>query len=83
MIEDYEELRDLRHKAWLHVRLIDIERVLPKLPRVYREAILLCGMVGLTTRTAGHLLGVSHTAIRKRYIKGLSALVIKLNGGTS
>jgi DNA-directed RNA polymerase specialized sigma24 family protein len=81
ILEGWEELRELRHKAWIHVRMMDVDRILWSLPRVYKEAILLCGLVGLTTRTAGKLAGVSHTAMRKRYIRGVERLVIRLNGG--
>ena len=81
LVEGYEELRTLRYKAWIHVRLIDLDRVLRYLPRVYREAIVLHGMVGLTTRAVGELVGASHTAVRKRYIRGLQQLVTRLNGG--
>jgi DNA-directed RNA polymerase specialized sigma24 family protein len=81
ILDGWEELQELRHKAWIHVRVMDVERTVRRLPRVYREAILLCGMIGLTTRTAGKLVGVSHTAMRKRYMRGLDVLVIKLNGG--
>ena len=82
LVEEYEELNDLRSKSWIQVRLIDLDRAFVRLPRVYKEAILLCGFVGLTTRSAGKVLGISHEAVRKRYIRGLDNLARLLNGGT-
>ena len=81
VVEGYLELNEIRHKSFIQVRLLDLERVLPRLSLPYRQAILLCGMVGLTTRTAGRLLGVSNVAMHKRYKRALREILRQLNTG--
>lgn len=80
LVEEYVELSDRRYKPWLMVRLLDLERNLPRLSRPYMEAVFLCGMAGLTTRTAGKLVGVSHTTMQTRYWRGVRQLLMKMNG---
>lgn len=81
LVEDYEELTHKRHHVGILVRLLDLEIALKKLSRPYYEAVLLCGMAGLTTRTAATFTGVSHTTMHKRYTRGLLDLTEKINGG--
>ena len=82
LVEEYESLNALRaQRRGIQIRLMDIDLALSKLSRAYREAVLLCGVVGLTTRTAGRLVGVSHETMRARYIKGLDALYLIINAG--
>lgn len=81
LVEDYAELTYKRYYLGILVRLLDLECALKKLSRPHYEAVLLCGMCGLTTRTAGTLTGVSHTTMHKRYQRGLLDLTDKINGG--
>lgn len=83
LVEEYAELRDKRHKTSILIRLVDIQRAFRRLSKPYREAVLLCGMVGLTTRTAGVLAGVSKDTMNRRYHRGLREIVTILNGGKS
>lgn len=83
LVEEYAELTFKRHKSAILVRLIDLERVLKRLSRPHYTAVLLCGMVGLTTRTAGTLVGVSKDTMHRRYQRGLREIVTYLNGGRS
>jgi DNA-directed RNA polymerase specialized sigma24 family protein len=81
LVEEYEELSGERSKAWIHVRLMDIDRAIAHLPPVEKEAVLLCGQLGYLFSTAGNLLGVTPSAMFKRYNRGLVYLVAYLNGG--
>jgi DNA-directed RNA polymerase specialized sigma24 family protein len=84
-IEEYEEFRekvDTRPGRPLTTLLskVDIDRALSRLgPKEY-QAVLLCGLLNLTTRTAGALLGTSAMTMSRRYRFGLERLVIHLNG---
>jgi hypothetical protein len=80
LVEGYEEMRDRRSRlAWL-VRYCDLDRALPQLNRKEYEAVLLVGKFGFDTRTAGALVGASHTAMWKRYRRGIQSLTDRLNG---
>lgn len=79
IVEEYAELRYKKHRPFILVRLMDLERVLRRLSPKHRAAVLLCGMVGLTTRTAGVLAGVSKDTMHRRYQRGLGEIVMHLN----
>jgi len=82
LVEEYESLNALRAtRPGIQIRLMDIDITLSKLSKVYREAVYLCGVVGLTARTAGKLLGVGKDTMRARYVKGMDALYEIINGG--
>lgn len=82
LIEEYETLNGLRAtRPGIHIRLLDIDTALRKLSKPYREAVFLCGIVGLTARTAGKLLGKKKSQMRARYIKGMDALYELINTG--
>lgn len=78
--EGYEELREHDNKAWIHVRLIDLERAMSRLSKEQQQAVLLLGLMGYSSRAASPLLGVSHTTVAKRYLLGLDAMINYLNG---
>lgn len=84
-IEDYEEVKErkgVRPGAPLHILccLADIERALKTLNRKEYEAVLLCGLNGISMRTAGNLLGVSAMTMSRRYRSGLENVTTYLNG---
>jgi DNA-directed RNA polymerase specialized sigma24 family protein len=87
LVEGYEELREVketgtRRGLLVLVKLADLDKALRSLtPREY-EAVILCGMIGLTMRTSGQLLAVSAQTMSNRYNRGLSSLARYLNGGT-
>lgn len=80
LVEEYEELSGLRSKAWVQVRLLDIEQAYKHLPPAEKEAVLLCGFLGLTVRTAGNLLFTPKSVMFRRYMRGLDYLARYLNG---
>lgn len=82
LVEEYEELDSLRSRAFFQVRLMDIDQALKSLPPREYEAVLLCGPIGLTVRTAGALLGVSAQTMSNRYRTGLEKMARYLNGGS-
>lgn len=81
LAEGREELRELKKKSWVHVRLIDMQQAYDQLPYEQREAVLLCGYLGLSSRVASPIAGVSHATVAKRYASGLKAMAAILNGG--
>lgn len=80
LVEGYGELRFSDTKAWILVRLIDMRRAMAYLSREHREAVILCGLHGLSTRVASPYLRVSHTTVAKRYAQGLEIMVKYMNG---
>ena len=82
VVEGYEELRALRYKPGIHVRLMDVEQALKRLSIPHRQAVLLVGMHGLAERTAGRLIGASQPTMSRRYTRGLAEIVNYLNGRT-
>lgn len=81
LLYEYEELREVANKAWVTVRLIDLWRAYSHLSKQRKEAVLLMGLFGFSSRTAGTILGVSHTAMVKRFLAGLDTMLRTLNGG--
>lgn len=85
LVEEYEELRELkgteRWRLRYLVTLADLDRSLRRMPPKEYQAVLLCGLLAIATRTAGKLLGVSGETMRKRYLRGLEWLQNDLNGG--
>ena len=87
LVEEYEELREVKDtgsRGRLHilVKLADLDKAVRFLGRKEYEAILLCGILGITMRTAGNMLGVSAQTMSNRYNRGLSSLARYLNGGS-
>lgn len=80
LAEGYEELREIDNKAWVLVRLVDMWRAYDFLSREHQEAVLLVGMIGLSTRAAAPYLDVSHTTVAKRYNRAVDAMQSYLNG---
>jgi DNA-directed RNA polymerase specialized sigma24 family protein len=87
LVEGYEELREFvdtsssRGILFL-VKLADLSIALRCLSPKEYEAILLHGMIGITTRTTGKLLGVSAQTVSNRYNHGIRSLARHLNGGS-
>lgn len=82
LLYEYEELREIENKAWITVRLIDLWRAYATLDHERKEAILLMGLFGYSSRTSASLLGLSHVTLTKRFIAGLHQMLRALNGGT-
>lgn len=80
LIDNYLELRYLKHRASIHVRLMDLERAMQMLPRKLFEAVLVYGLLRFTARAAGEALHISHTAATKRYRQGFEQIMQTLNG---
>lgn len=81
LVENYQELSFyFREKQYIAVRLMDIERTLPKLHKAERTAVFLCGVMAYNYRAAGELTGVSKDTMSRRYAKGLVDLFGRING---
>lgn len=81
LVEDYEELSGLRSKAWIQVRLMDIDKAWEALPPTEKEAVLLVGFMGLRLQTAAKLVDQKLSTMWHRYTRGLRYLASYLNGG--
>lgn len=82
LVDNYEELNDLRSKAWIQVRLMDLEQAWAALPPAEKEAILLIGFMGLRLHTAGAVMDENLKTMWGRYTRGLHYLASYLNGGS-
>lgn len=80
LVEGYEELYSWETKGWILVRLFDMWRAYEHLSKEHRQAVLLVGMLGYSTRQASAMLDVSHTTISKRYNRGIENMLNYLNG---
>lgn len=80
LIDNYLELRYLKHRPSLHVRLMDLEVAMRHLPRKLFEAVLVYGLLRFESRAAGEALQISHTAVMKRYRQGFDLIMLRLNG---
>lgn len=87
LVEGYCNVKELAsvspRRLWLLVRVADLDRALPRLQPVLRQALYLCGIVGLTRHEAGALLGVNEKTMDRRYSTGVDELTTRLNGGTT
>lgn len=85
LIEKYEELKNLRGTTpglplhYLCV-LVDVDRAVACLTPHEYQAVLLVGLIGLSSSAAGELFGVSQPTMWRRYERGLEMLVTALNG---
>lgn len=62
------------------VRFIDLKIAVARLgPKEY-QAVLLCGLIGISGEAAGKALGTSQQTMWTRYQRGLEMLVTILNG---
>lgn len=82
LVEDYDELQASRSKPWIQVRLMDIDRAFKALPPKLKVAVLLCGFMGMTVRTAGVIVDEPKSTMYRRYMNGLTYLASYLNGGS-
>jgi hypothetical protein len=80
LIDNYLELRHLKHRPVIHVRLMDLERAMRMLPRKLYEPVLVYGVLRFTERAAGEHLAISGREIRRRYQKGIDEILWILNG---
>jgi DNA-directed RNA polymerase specialized sigma24 family protein len=80
LLDNYLELRFLKHRPSIHVRLMDLEVAVRDLPRKLREAVIVYGILRFDSRAAGEALHVSHQAVVKRYRQGLDQMMYRLNG---
>lgn len=80
LIDNYLELRYLKHRPAIHVRLMDLEVAMRFLPIKLFEAVLVYGILRFTARDAGEVLHISHTAATKRYRQGFDLMLYTMNG---
>jgi DNA-directed RNA polymerase specialized sigma24 family protein len=81
LVDDYTEFAEMKHKGWIHVRLIDIDRGVRTLPPLERLCVLLIGKFGLSQREVAELLDMPHQKINRRYHRGIHRIYTFLNGG--
>lgn len=81
LVAEYHELRELKRKHWILVRLADLEAAVRRLPLPEREAVVLYGLLHRPSTEVADLLGVTHPTVRARFWRGLERLVVLMNGG--
>lgn len=80
LIDNYMDLRHMKHRPSIHVRLMDLEVAVRHLPRRIRDVILVYGFLRFTERDAGAALATSGREIRRRYRQGVEQILYRLNG---
>lgn len=80
LVEEFLELNG-SSRAFIRVRLMDLDRSVPRLTLPLRQAVVLHGMYGLSIREVGRLAGVEGSTILRRYRNGLEQLLHTMNGG--
>lgn len=80
LLGHYAALEGRRGRAWVAVRLIDIDRALAALPEEERTAVVLHGIRQRTLADTARAVGVSLTTIHRRYWSGVHRMVDYLNG---
>lgn len=80
LVEEWLELRESA-RPFVRVRLMDLERNIPRLTLPLRQAVVLHGQFNLSTRDVGAMVGVSPMAVVRRYRLGIEQLVTTMNGG--
>ncbi len=85
LIEEYAALKakvDTTRPALRYlVMMADLGLALKRLPRKYREVVLLHGLIGLSSVEAAELLQVSYRSVGKRYHEALDEIHYLMNGG--
>lgn len=80
LIDSYLDLRHLKHRPYIHVRLMDLEVAMRHLPRKLRDVVLVYGLLRFTERAAGESLAISGREVRRRYRQGVDQMLYRLNG---
>lgn len=85
LVEGYNTLKWMRSTEPgrgldLLCQFIDIDHAVSRLGPLEYQAILLCGLLGLTDETAAEALGVHQSTMTRRYQRALEVLVADLNG---
>lgn len=80
LVDNYMALRHMKHRPAIHVRLMDLEVALGRLPNKLFRAVLVYGILRFNDAAAGLALHTSHVSVRKRYRQGIEEIVFQLNG---
>lgn len=80
LVEGWQELRE-SSRPFVRVRLMDLERSVPRLTLPLRQAVVLHGQLGYSLRAVGQMIGASPMTVLRRYRNGLEQLLTTMNGG--
>lgn len=80
LVEEWATLRYNRRPS-IRVRLMDLERSIPRLTLPLRQAVVLHGQLGFSQRVVADLVGCSQPTVLRRYANGLEQLMTLMNGG--
>lgn len=80
MVQEYQELSFSRHKSWVQVRLMDLDKAFSSMSDVHKEAIFVVGYMGATVREAEAILDKPFVSIWRHYVHGLDHLARHMNG---
>lgn len=80
LIDNYLDLRYMKHRPSIHVRLMDLEVAMNHLPRKLSEVMLVYGLLRFTERAAGEALAISGREVRRRFRQGVDLILYRLNG---
>lgn len=80
LVDNYMVLRHMKHRSSIHVRLMDLEVAMRRLPRRQFEAVLVHGILRFRQEIAAESLHLSQQAVSKRYRQGIEQMLYTLNG---
>jgi DNA-directed RNA polymerase specialized sigma24 family protein len=84
LLEDYEELAGKADTAGgrllLLLKLADLHVAVRKLSPIEQEAVMLCGVMNMTSRAAGMITGKGKTTMNNHYRRGIQSIQLHLNG---
>lgn len=80
LLDNYMVLRYMKHRPTIHVRLMDLEVAMRRLPRRQFEAVLVYGILRFAGRAAGSALHTSEREVKRRYRHGIEQMLYTLNG---
>ena len=78
LVENYLELYELKRKKFIHLRLLDLQVAIKRLPIVLGQAVVLFGIYGNNLDTVAELLDVSESTVIRRYANGLELLAKRM-----
>ena len=74
LVENYLELYELKRKQFIHLRLLDLQVAIKKLPLKLRQAVVLFGIYGYSVESVAKMLDVSESTVIRRHANGLTLL---------
>lgn len=80
LVHNYQSYLYMKDWPQIHVRLMDLQVAMWRLPNKLFRAVLVYGILQFNDVAAGKALQISHVEVRKRYRHGIQEILYQLNG---